>query len=360
MNGLSIIDLPEAGRLARFLGKDSFEAAIVELNNTLAAVPLDQLDSASLLERVRATGVTPNVLCARLLSIYGRSLRSLIADGRIDEADEATLAGLRRLLGLSDGDVVHLHEEFIYSVYSRACAAAMRDGRLNDSERERLEALAGQLRIPEPVRKRIFVSHAEAVIQSAVNNALADGRLSPEEEAEFEILAQELDSTIRMDARSRAALERCRMLWRVSTGEVEPVDVPINLRRGEFAAARVPARQCEIRTVTVGRSSSGFTYTSKAVLGVRFRAGNVRTHAIKEDQLVTIDTGTLYFTSTRLLFDGERKTTQIPLAKIIGASFLSDGIQVEKETGRDVLFHLHGDIDFLRAVFDGLMLRSRL
>ena len=360
MNGLTIIDPPKTGRLARFLGRDSVEAAVVEIHNTLASVPLAQLDSQSLLNRLLATGGTRAVLQPRLQAIYGEALRGLVTDGRIDDSDDVTLSTLRSLLGLSDSDVVSLHEQLVYSIYSRACAAALADGRITDDERERLDRLVEHLRIPEHIRKRIYVSHTEPIMQAAADRALADGRLSPAEEAELQALAEDLDATIRLDARTQAALERYRTLWRLSTGDIVPVDVGIALRRGEYAAGFIDAVHCEVRSVTVGRTSSGFSYTSKAVLGVRFRSGNVRSHAIKQDQMVPLDSGVLYFTSARLLFDGERKTTQIPLTKIIGANFYSDGMQVEKETGRDAWFQFDGDVEHIRAVFDGLMLRSRM
>lgn len=338
MNGLSFIELPRAGRLARLLGRDSIDAALAELHNTLATVPLNQLEPTSLLARLRAMAVPTEVLQPRLLEIYVQAVTGMIADGRIDELEEHALLQMRQLLGLPDADVEAVHEQLIYSVYGRACEAVVADGRVTDDERAQLDEIARRLRISDEIRRRLYVSSAEQVVQAAVNRAIADGRLSPMEESELERLATELDSSIRHDERNQLSLERLRRNWRISTGEVDPVDIDIFLKRGEFAGAKVDASKCAIMPVIVGSNASGF---------------------IHEPQLVVIDVGVLYFTSTRLLFKGARSTDHTNLSLILGAEFFSDGMKVHKEFGGDIWYQFEGDTGFLKAVFDGLMRRSR-
>ncbi len=72
-----------------------------------------------------------------------------------------------------------------------------------------------------------------------------------------------------------------------------------------------------------------------------------------------IDTGTLYFTTKRLLFDGQRKTTQIPLNKIINITFYDSGMIVQKDSGKDQIFLFSGDLEMLQAITDALMTSAR-
>jgi hypothetical protein len=60
-----------------------------------------------------------------------------------------------------------------------------------------------------------------------------------------------------------------------------------------------------------------------------------------------------------LIFDGTKKNTSIPFTKIINFNVHSDGVQIEKETGRDVFFRF-GTIDSKRAELWGVMLSGAI
>lgn len=346
--------------LGRMLGRDKVETAVVEIHNALASVPLEELTREAVLAPLVGAGVAPERARARLVGIYADALRSFVADGRVNADERATLLRLRELLGLELEDVAAAHEEFVFSLFARACAAALADGRLTGAERARLDQIASDLGIDADLRASIYEKQAKPVLLKALSDAAADGRLTPAEDAELVRLAGELGVQLPVDRATRELFDRLRWLGRIAEGEIPSVPVPISLKRGEICGAAVWARHAEIRTVTVGRTYSGLSYSSKAVFGVRYRSGYNRSHAITADQLVELDAGTLYLTSSRLLFTGARKNTQIPLSKILGAMFYTNGIQVSKETGKDAWFLMDADIEYLRAVFDAIMLRSRL
>jgi hypothetical protein len=71
-----------------------------------------------------------------------------------------------------------------------------------------------------------------------------------------------------------------------------------------------------------------------------------------------LDTGTLHITSSRLLFDGSKKSTTIPYRKIINFTLYSDGIKVEKETGKDQVFQWAGDSEVLGTVLQSALKRA--
>jgi hypothetical protein len=71
------------------------------------------------------------------------------------------------------------------------------------------------------------------------------------------------------------------------------------------------------------------------------------------------DSGTLYVTNKRLLFDGAQKSTSIALKKIIRFTVYSDGLKIEKDTGKDQYFVGSGDPEILGAVLERVIAQSR-
>jgi hypothetical protein len=69
--------------------------------------------------------------------------------------------------------------------------------------------------------------------------------------------------------------------------------------------------------------------------------------------MTQLDSGILYITSTRLLFDGAKKNTSIPFGKITNFTVFTDGLQVEKETGPDDYFLGTSDWELAGACLDG-------
>lgn len=56
--------------------------------------------------------------------------------------------------------------------------------------------------------------------------------------------------------------------------------------------------------------------------------------------MTPLDTGTLYLTNKRLLFNGLKRSASINLSKIIDFKLYSDAIAIEKETGKDQFFQV--------------------
>jgi hypothetical protein len=72
-----------------------------------------------------------------------------------------------------------------------------------------------------------------------------------------------------------------------------------------------------------------------------------------------VDRGMLYFTNQRLLFNGDRGNMELNLRAIAGATFYSDGMLVERNSGADQTFIFTADMDAVRIIFDTLMTKAR-
>ncbi len=75
--------------------------------------------------------------------------------------------------------------------------------------------------------------------------------------------------------------------------------------------------------------------------------------------MTQLDSGTLYVTNKRLLFDGAQNSKSIALKKIIRFTVFSDGIKIEKDTGRDQYFIGSGDSEVLGAVLERVIGSAR-
>jgi hypothetical protein len=68
---------------------------------------------------------------------------------------------------------------------------------------------------------------------------------------------------------------------------------------------------------------------------------------------------TLHITNKRLLFNGTLKNVQVLFKKIIHFTLFKDGIQIEKETGRDQLFVGSGDLELISQILDAALRLAR-
>lgn len=358
MNGLEIIDLKQSGITDRLFNRRPKENAFIEVQNLMASVPLYQLSFDSITSILNGYSTNRNEGKSRLLNIYSEVLSYFVRDKELSDDEVAQLQHLQTILGLTDEEAAYINTNVVYPYYERAVKIALLDKRLSEDEKIGLDKLALQLRIPQQATKAIYQKISQEIYQQAVNSALADRMLSPAEERELSELAQNLNVSVSSSHQTQQVLDRFRWFWRLSEGHFPELQTPIHLQRNEICAAYVPASHHEIRTVTKAIRYSGYS-TSTKIMGVRFRSGSSRSHRVTQNVQHHLDSGTLYFTTKRLLMNGRMKTAQIPLTKIIGESFYSDGMLIEKDSGKDQIFLFNGDIEWIQAIFDSLMTYSR-
>ena len=147
--------------------------------------------------------------------------------------------------------------------------------------------------------KDIYKGQVLKLIQWKFDQIVADRRVTSSEDAQLHAMAENLGVTLQHDPKTEALYERFKLLAQIEDGHLPTINPGIMLQRGEVCHASLVCSHNEIR---------------------------------KQTQL---DSGTLYVTSKRLLFDGAQKSTSIALKKIIRFTVFSDGIKIDKDTGRD-------------------------
>jgi hypothetical protein len=359
MNGLEIIDEKDPSLTDKLLRREPRENAYIEIHNAIARAPINEIAKDDIDAILTEHKISAAAAKSRLTSIYAEVLKHHIQDFQLSDEESQQLGHLRDILSLDPADTGHIHAAVLYPIFQNAVRNAVFDDKLTAEEEGWLNKIAKGLKIPEEFVPQLYASVVQPYLQWRLNSAITDGKLSPDEERELGEISKKLKATVGFSESTRAVLERARYLWRLESGELPRAKTGLYLKRDEFCSAFVAATHHEIRTVTTGVKYSGYTRSSDSFFGARYRSGTIRTQRITENILEQLDSGILYFTNTRLLFDGSQRSTEIPLRNIIGASFYSDGMLVERDSGKDQTFLFSGDLEALQLIFDTLMTNYR-
>lgn len=360
MNGLEIIDEKTPGFTDKLLRREPRENAYVEINNLIASAPLEQVSKDDI-DRILASHKISNERAkSRLSYIYTQVLTHFVQDFQLTDEEAASLASLQEALSIGPVEVGHIHASILYPIFQNAVRNALFDGRVTEEEEAWLRQVAKRLRIPDKFVEELYAVSIKPWVEARLKNMLADGQLSPDEEAELAGLSKNFNLNLKFDPSTLAVLHRARYLWRLAQGELPRVQVPVYLNPGEFCSVFVEASVQEIRDVTRSISKfSGTAYSNKNIFGQTYSSGRIETENITDHVLENVDRGMLYFTNQRLLFNGRMGNMEIDLRAIIGATFYSDGMLVERNTGVDKTFIFTTDIDAIRIIFDTLMTKAR-
>jgi hypothetical protein len=321
----------------RLLGKPDPENGYVEVENLLASRAWDSIHEGNIEDLLRRHGV----IAAdrnRLKQIYSTALRACIEDDELTPEEVGQLDRLRKLLSISDSEVQEVEEAVVHPRYEQAVARVLRDEKISEEEREKLSALRAALRIEERSAVAMLNRHAEPILTQNWKTALSDQRLSPQEKAALDAMAQNFGITVDLDSASQAQLDRFRWFWLVENGTFPEIAAPINLQRGEVCHYYTATELNEMRTETVRTNYAGPSARIRIMKGVYYRIGSVRTERVTREVLRPVDSGTLYVTNKRLIFDGSRKNSTIRLSNILAITPYAGAVEVEKTTGRNPLF----------------------
>jgi tellurite resistance protein len=344
MPSFTVQVLPKASFVGRLFGRVPREAAFVEIRNELAVTPwhdVRESDIASVLARHKVTSAD---VVDDLMTIYREAVTYAAADGALTDMERAGLARLRAAFDLTREHTDAVLEDVARQRYRELLVDALGDGHVSADERAKLDAIALSLGVDAPRAQTLYAEEARRAMQLYFDHCTQDKRFSPDEEQRLRQMSQALD--IELTFSDAQLLERYRLFGRIETGELPVVDVPILLQRGErchFFADQVV--HSEIRTVTKRVNYSGVTTSVRIIKGVRWRVGSITPQRVTQDVLTRIDTGPLFMTNKRVLIQGAKKKTAIALTKIIHFTVFSDGLQLQKDTGRDV-FVMADDVDW--------------
>src|ERR1035437_1963971 len=357
MNNLNNIEeLFQPSFFQRLLKKKPQDNAFIEINNLLLTKPLEEINA----EEITAISIKYKVdlrkrFIAKLKELYLRYLTLCLSDNILSNQDVVFLNHLKDVLMLNDSEVEDLHSQVAGGIYKKSYDEVISDGNIDKSEEEFLEKLKENLRLPTIVVEKISNESKQALMQMKFNEIVADGKISPTKWEELTTLAKNLDDTVTLDEKTKAKVEKLKLHWLIENGELPVKEVPINLQKDERCYFTSSSDWLEHRTVTKRINYGGPTARIKIMKGIYYRAGSMGVQRITSEELQIIDSGQLYITNKRIIFVGNKKNSNIQFGKILSINPYSDGVGIEKDSGKSPIFRLSNNSDILAMTLSRLI-----
>lgn len=173
----------------------------------------------------------------------------------------------------------------------------------------------------EERRDNAFLTYAETV--------LADDHLTVEEEEAFGEVAAALGVTQeRFQAEFGETLSRL-VVARLNNGRLQAlVEHELMVKQGESVYLEIAAalmKEVSIREWQGGTSGVSF----RIAKGVRYHVGRIKGRSVVVGTELQIDdVGVLAVSSKRIVFMGDKRTMEIPLAKLLNLDMFEDGVRL--------------------------------
>lgn len=335
----------------RMLKKIPQENAFLEVKNLLATKALREIKIEDI-EKIAAKYKVDlhDKFLDQLKGLYESYLKRCFEDNVLTDEEVEELNYLRHLLILKEYDISELHDKLGGEIYKKTYDNSIAQGQLHKSKEEFLDKLKQNLRLPDSLANKISTESRNNLINNQLGKMIEDGRISPEEWEELNAIAKNLNIELKIEDGTKTQLEKMKLYWLIENAEIPAISVDINLQKSEQCYYTSRIDWLENRTVTQRINYGGPSYRVKIMKGVYYRAGSVKVQRMTSEQLLLIDSGTIYITNKRLIFLGSKKNTNIPIAKILSVTPYSDGVGIEKDSGKSPIFRITDNADIFALI----------
>lgn len=284
-----------------------------------------------------------------------RYLKKCIEKMSISDKDMAGIKKLNDFLILPFNTLADEIDALASPYYFNRIKEYLSDGLVSEKEKNDLEALRQNLRLSDSKAKDLYRSAVKKQIDSYTKPIFESEVFSPEDEKLLYEAAENLGLTLKFPPEVKEKLSKYRENWELLNGKLPVLESDILLQRNELLHFKVSIDWMEERSVTKRVNYSGFTYSTKIIGNLRWRAGTIKPRKITSQELTLIDSGTLYLTNKRFIFNGQHVNKTIALNKIIGFTPYQDGMLIEKETGKSPFFSCNCDIKKFAVILERLI-----
>lgn len=341
-------------KLFKKLPKDN---ALKELNNLLAQNE-DQITNISL-DRVQAIADKYKVNFKKtskekLLEMFKKYLDYCLESRKLDKLKVNTLYHLKNILFLDEHATQDLIKERTHDLFDKEVKRTFESGQMDDTKWDHLEKLRTDLLISKEESIDIFRKNAMNIINSFMKDAISDKRYSTEEEQKLYELAKNYGADLKIDNETQKILKRFRQYWEIENGSLPTIVANINLPKSETLHFTTSIAWQEQRKITTRYNYAGPTARIKIVKGVYYRFGSMGVRPQSEDVWQTIDQGKIFLTNKRLIFMGEKGNKNIPLNKIIDFTPYSDGVDIQKDSGKSPFLKFSDDTELFAMILSRL------
>lgn len=346
-----IKELKRPNFIERLFRYSSKENAIIEINNLLGTKQLDdinveEIESISAKYKINLHKKFPD----QLKVLYQRYLSQCLADNVLTDKELDELNSLKQILGLYDSEVSDIHIKLASEIFKKSYDEAISDGKYEKPKEEFINKLQKDLRLSEEIANQISSDSRILFMDMQLQKMVSNRKISPEEWNEFTLYAKNLDVVLDFNDQTDQQLIKYKLYWEIENGELPVEEVAINLQKNEYCYFSGNADWLENRTVTQRINYGGPALRFKIMKGVYYRAGSVQVQRITSEQLLEIDFGIVYVTNKRIIFVGNKKNMTIPISKILSVTPYSDGIGIEKDSGKSPILRVICDADILAMI----------
>jgi hypothetical protein len=334
------------------------ENAIIELNNLLS-----QKEAASIcVDDVKQIASKYKVDIYKnyhndFLSFYSDYLAYCLKDKKLSEDEIKALDNLKYIFFLNDNDTKKIHHEAAGKIYKREVHKAVEDGKLDAEEEKFLLDLEKKLQLPHDLAMSIYGENAQELLVKTVKGIIADEKLSPDEEKQIQALSENLHIKLTLDDATKALLDKYKLFWQIDNGILPVDDSGINLAKSEVCHfSKNSVIWNEQRAVTRRVSYSGLSYRVNICKGLSWRIGDISPEIISEDVWKVIDAGSLYLTNKRIIFMGTKGNKTIPFKKILDFTVHTNGIDIQKDTGKSPFLEFDTAADVFGMILGKLLM----
>lgn len=334
---------PERSRLERLRGTarpDLLRLALEQLLRAWEPLEVSHEDVGAL---ERLYGVDAHEASTLRKQLFEDVLQAFLSDGALSSVEQRYLLDLKRALGLTRPDVQDAYHRQGAPQFRAALAAAIADRALTAEERAALAELASNLRLPQDLAAQAVESTARKLLDQVWDAVVRRGTLTPAMALRVREAAaalgipltpeqeQAVDQVERRAVEQRARAEAARMRFHQEQERLrEQQRVRDRLAREQYERA-VAARKRMDQMLLDLRSALSRGEVPGVEVSLRLHTGEVchcmqpaEWHTFRGDpanryaerHLVFDDTGVLYITNQRLVFEGDRRLVMIRLQDI--------------------------------------------
>lgn len=353
-------ELKQPGFFQRLFKIKPKENSIIEINNLLSEkgvldIKKEEIELISNSHKVDLQ----KMYSEGLFDFYKKHLEYSLRNNELTENDLHESRHLEDILELNKYETGKIFDTLTRDIYKSEVEKSISGGILERKDEEKLLAMQKNLLIPKDIATNIYTESAESIIKSGLEKAIADQRFSPEEEDRLNVLAKDLHINLSFEQSTRDLLDKFKLFWQIDTGDI-PIVVPdISLQKGELCYFFADINWLEKRSVTTRVNYGGPSYRVKIVKGLYYRVGSVSAQRVTEDIWKTIDSGKLYLTSKRIIFMGSRGNKTISINKILDFNVYTNGIDIQKDTGKSPFFEFDTDTDVFAVILAKLLMEKQ-
>ena len=355
-NLFQIVPVVERSFFQKIFGQHPEENAVIELNNLLATKEIKKISETEISEIENKYNINlSEEFPLNLEEFFATYLNQCERNKTFDNSQQENVQHLKTILKLSDTTTDIIYQKIGEGIYREAYDNSITDGHLNDERENELAKLATELKLAEETTNQISNVSRHNYMDNLLKKIVADGKISPDEWSEFNDAAKNLKIDMKVDDKTTSQLERLKLNWQIQNSELPILQTGISLQKGEDCYYSNHVDWLEHRTVTRKINYGGPTARIRIMKGIYYSAGSLAVNRVTSDQIQVIDSGIVYLTNKRVIFVGNRKNSNIRLDKILSIIPYSDGVELEKDTGKSPTLRMTSGADIFAMMISRLL-----